>query len=284
MRSRYVVVWVVLLVALNAAMVWYLRDRFAHPPEPSASSATPWSPPRSADAATKVDGPVLMAGATDGSVVQVARGDCEGREPARTWVARGTEPAGQVTVPGLSEALAVGLTEAGWWVIGTDGTCAVTAWSSDSRAGIEWRNAKLPVDAWYLDPVSPGRVMSPRGSVRVASGCEATWVQAVGQQVYALCADGRALSTDRTTRRFVPIDVAEPVVAMAAAPGGTLALLTTTPECGAGLLVTVDGAATDESCISRTKEPLGAAWTGNTLVAQVDTDLVDQSQGWQPRR
>jgi hypothetical protein len=282
-RSRYVVVWVVLLVALNAAMVWYLRDRFAHPPESSASSATPWSPPPSADTSTAVDGPVLMAGATDGSLIQVARGDCEGREQARTWVALGTAPAEQVTVPGLSEALAVGLTEAGWWVIGTDATCAVTAWSSVSRAGTEWRTAKPPVDAWFLDPASPGRVRSPRGPVRVASGCEATWVQAVGQQVYALCADGRALSTDRTTRQFVPIDGAEAVVAMAAAPGGTLALLTTTPECVAGVRTTVDGAATDESCISESQEPLGVAWTGDTLVAQVDTHLRDQSNGWQPR-
>ena len=44
-------------------------------------------------------------------------------------------------------------------------------------------------------------------------------MQAVGQQVYVLCADGRVLSTDRTTRQFVPIDGVESVVAMARRTG-----------------------------------------------------------------
>ena len=107
----------------------------------------------------------------------------------------------------------------------------------------------------------------------------------MGQQVYVVCADGRVLSTDRTTRQFVPIDGVESVVAMAPAPGGTLTMLTKTSECDAGLLVAVDGAVTDESCINNSKEPLGIAWTGETLVAQLGYDLhVQTPQGWQPRR
>ena len=197
----------------------------------------------------------------------------------RTWVAPGRGAGQEVTVPGLSEALAVGLTEAGWWVIGTDATCRSTAWSSVSRRR-DRRGSTATAAGRRLVP-GPGlarSVRSPRGPVELASGCEATWVQAVGQQVYAVCADGRALSADRTTRQFVPIDGAEPSSPWPPPRRRHAGAVDDDIRVRRGAPITVDGRGQRRVVHQRAaRSPLGVAWTGDTLVAQVDTDLLDQS-------
>ena len=289
MRQRYVVAWVVLFVAINAAAVWYLRDRMSDPPVPAGSSTRPAPATTQPDDAPSDDGgpisgPVLLGGAEDGSVLRLTRGDCVVGTNATAWVSPDREPPAEVEIPGLVEALAVGRTGEGWRLIGADADCEVTAWSSDSLAGDRWRSVEVAREAWYLDPEVATRVVSPKGVVPLPDDCAATGLQEVRLQVYVVCADGRALVAERATREFTQLVDAVQVEALAVDAAGSQAQLTSVPQCVAGLRVARGRRILDEHCFGNDRAPLGIVWTGDTLVAQIGYELVDNAGGeWAAR-
>ncbi len=294
MRRLYPAAAAAALVLVNVACFAFLRDWISTPP-PDTGVTFDGGSRASTTGDDPLAGPVLLAGSPDGAVLRATHGSCTGTDDdpaddpaaaATTWVAAPGSGPVEVSVDGLGEALAVGRDQAGWWIIGTAGTCDdIVAWSG-SLAGDTWKQTDLPADAWYLDPGSTGnKVVSPRGAVTVASDCSVETVQAVGDRVYASCSAPIAYEADRVEREFTTVASLEPVVTLAGRADGQQAIMTTSDKCLAGVQVkAANGRITGEHCFGSEQAPLGIAWIGDDLVAQTGFDLVTNESGeWEPR-
>jgi hypothetical protein len=280
---------VVVLVLFNAGAFWFLRDRMTTVPDPSPGSGTSSATTEPVDASTRaIEGAVLLVGAPDGSVLRAARGECasDAREDATVWVAPGRAAAPElVEVDGLVEGLAAGRSGDRWWIIGTDESCAAKAWQSTDLDGIAWRTRPIPEGAWYLEPNDPGQVVSPQGPVAVGDSCQATSLQTVGTRVAVVCSDGRALVDTGPGDDFVQLPDAD-VAALAIRADGRRAELISSPACLTGLRVTAGQKVVARECFraDADKAPLGIAWAGDDLVAQIGYDLRTNAGGeWKPR-
>ncbi|MEO5852544.1 MAG: hypothetical protein ABIQ15_08530 [Nocardioides sp.] len=285
MRSRYVVAWVALFVVLNAAMVWYLRDRMSRPPETAPPAGEPPTPRAVATSDPQLRGPVFLSGAPDGAVLRLTRGDCQGGGPqVAGWIAAPGGAPAAIKLPPVSEVAGVGRSGDSWWVIGADAECAMKAWASDDLAGAAWSEAAIPADAWYLDPQDGTRVFSPRGRVAAPNSCSAIWIQAVGTQIYLVCDDGRGLVAERGAGQFTALPQSAAVVALAADTRGRIGQLMSGPSCLALVRTIARQKIADQHCFDSGKAPLGIAWVGDDLVAQIGFDLMTNAGGiWIPR-
>lgn len=282
MRRSHVVAWVMLFVVLNAAMVWFLRDRMMRPPEPLGASAEPsassTNPAESAEPVVR--GQVFLAGSPGGAVLRLTQGNCDADDlQVSGWIA--PPDAGPITVelPAVAEVAAVGRIEGSWWIIGTDSACEIKAWRSQTLLGGPWSETGIPEGAWYLDPQDPTQVNTPRGRLALPEFCSANWVQTVDVKAYLVCEDGRAQVTEQGVRQFADLPLSAAVVAIAATADGRLAQLMTTPGCRALLRVIERETVADQHCFEPGKAPLGLAWVGEDLVAQIGFDLMDNAGG-----
>lgn len=266
-----------LLVLVNAAAFLILRERMTQPP----GAATP---PTTVDLAPVADddgikGPLFLSAAPDGTALRVTRGSCAAGNAAAVAVAPPGAGMADVQVRGLVEALAIGHAADSWWIVGTDKDCAVAAWTSP-HAGQRWKPAALPAGAWYLDPADATTVISPRGSVGLESSCRAASVQTSVDKAFVTCADGRLQVAARSEPEFATFGAADQIRAVAVGPSGRLAMAVSRPTCGAAVVAfTEDNRPAGSKCFGNDKAPLGIAWAGGSLVAQIGHDLVTNAGG-----
>ena len=268
------------MVVINAGAFWYLRETLSTPPpEPDSSGAGSDVPSATPDDAPPFAGPVLLTGAADGSVLRSTHGDCDGAAvPAAAWVAAPGEAPVEVEVPGLVETLALGADGGGWFVVGADDACEVKAWSGNAD-GSSWSEAEIPTGVWYLDPSDDTQVISPRRP-RGGAGRLHAHVGPVQRplRLPALRERQRERGPTAPTRQFVAYAASEGLGGLAPREDGRVATLgeSTSPACGALLRVFDDEKIVDETCLSNDKAGLGVTWAGDTLVAQIGYDLMDQ--------
>ena len=150
------------MVAVNAAAFCLPpRPDGQREPDPSGSNGLPRSRAEGADGAGRrgpAVGKVTLTGASDGSLLRLTHGELPptaSRPGASRWrpgrPSRGASRRGS-TIPGLSQTLAAGSDDDGWWIVGADAQCDVTAWRSDGYGGTTWEQGEVPEDTWYLDP------------------------------------------------------------------------------------------------------------------------------------
>ena len=270
------------LVAVNVGAVWYLRDRMSTPPSGGESAPATLGPVDAADDRPFV-GSVLLAGASDGSVLRLTHGSCEDGKAASASVAPPGAGPVEVELPGLVQTLGLAARSDGWYVVGADEDCEITAWSAD-LGGEDWETIEVPDDAWYLDPSDTTRVLSPQGPLPAPTGCTPTFVQAVGSFAFALCEEGSVARTPRVEPVFALIGGAG-VGGLAARSDGRVATVSRSDACASDVKVSDDQRVyLGPKCVEPDKAGLGVAWIGDRLVLQVGYDLLEQDgDAWTPR-
>lgn len=289
MRRSVTAAWIAVFVVLNVSAFLYLRHWLSEPPPDDVATATPVPSPKGDP---RIEGVLSLSGRPDGSVLRVTNGVCREpdpeseleSEPATAWVAPPGAGPSEVELDSLVETLGVGRTATGWWVVGTDESCQVAAWTS-SDAGRTWQAGPVPASAWYLQPGDPNVVRSPKGPVQLADGCEAASVQPGPLRVYVVCTDGRLLAGDRTARELT----AAPEIgvrAVAVGSAGTLARLSVEPPCNAQLDVAQGRKTLVDECLGSGRAANGVTWIGDDLALQIGYDMLDYDTAtneWQTR-
>jgi hypothetical protein len=320
MRSRWVMVGLVLFVAADVVLV-ALTFRHVDPPPPPVSTAasrsasptpgsTPGSTPEPTPAPTSgagspaatpatpdevpppgpASGPVafLSVGA-DGAVLRTSRGDCPGSGQPTVTVAAGLEERPSTArVPGLRTVLAAQATSRrDLTIVGLNRRCRANLFSSDD-GGRTWSRREGDPGRWRLaaDRTSPS-VFTPNG--RLHTPCRPRALSAIdGATARVLCDDGQVLGTEDqsvwvTLGRLagaVDIGYDDPADAVA---------LATDRRCRAAVMQTSDGgtAWTRLVCLpGRRPRAVGvrgalvAAQVGNHLYASTDSGGTWRDLHW----
>jgi hypothetical protein len=281
-------------VVANFAAYAILRDHMATARSPEPARTPPASGQASEEPSAEViEGPVFLKGRLDGSVLRLTHGDCgtaddpenDPRVLPRAWISKPDTAPVPVEIPGLTQALGVGATPAGWWVVGTDEACEVAAWAAPD--GTAWSPAEVPPKAWYVDPVNLEVVHRPGGdTVEVGADCLAESVQPGPTSVYVVCTDDRLILGPLDTDR-IEAGAGTGVTTAAVRADGTLATIYNVPPCSTRLEVRDDeGEVVEEAehCFENDGAPLGITWIGEDLAVQIGYELLDNtSGGWAPR-
>jgi hypothetical protein len=223
-------------------------------------------------------GPLLLAGAADGSVLRATVGDCSGGGQARVWIGIGTAgPITPVEVPGLVEALSVSPTESGWSVIGTDSGCQVKEWLSPDFTGGSWQTAAPTGPRWYRSPTSNYQFVTPKGEKDLDPDCEAVQVIEDDDGAVILCSSGviSRATLDRKLR-FSPLGMQVGSTAIDVDAEGNYIALGRLSGCDAQLSTPGADGGRATYCFGDGKAPLGVTFADRQLVAQVGFTLFQE--------
>ncbi len=276
-------------VVANFGAYAVLRDYLSTARSPEPAWTTPSGDESApADPVNPLQGSVFLKGRPDGAVLRLSPGDCgtEGnqddpRQLPVAWISPAGAAPVVVEIDGLTQTLATGLTADGWWVVGTDTDCKVTAWTAAGPDGTTWSRSAVPARAWYLDPVDPRLVHAAGGrAVKVGAECDAESVHPAADRYYVVCTDDRLLQASLDSD-LIESGVDTGVTAAAVGPDGLVAVLYNTPTCRARLEVLDEGKPVEsrQECFGNDRFALGVTWIGEDLAAQSGYALRDDSSG-----
>lgn len=221
------------------------------PPAPTGTT-----PPSGSVAAERSD--VLLAIASDGTILRARTGDCRG-EPGRVRVSTDGGESFTTAYNDVPQVLrVVALSRADLWFVEANGKCNPAIRRSGDTGG-SWARTAGSLGAWHLSPrVDNTNVHAPSGAVD--AGCVAVAIAPVDTTMaYIGCDDGTTRRTSDGGQSWTDVSTVDGLVGLTFANESTGFALATA-DCGAAVLTTVDaGQSWGETACLKAKKPKAIA-------------------------
>ena len=221
------------------------------PPAPTGTT-----PPSGSVAAERSD--VLLAIASDGTILRARTGDCRG-EPGRVRVSTDGGESFTTAYNDVPQVLrVVALSRADLWFVEANDKCNPAIRRSGDTGG-SWARTARSLGAWHLSPrVDNTNVHAPSGAVD--AGCVAVAIAPVAPTIaYIGCDDGTTRRTIYGGQIWTDVSTVDGLVGLTFANENTGFALATA-DCGAAVLTTVDaGQSWGETACLKAKKPKAIA-------------------------